>query len=259
MDWSAQRKLLYLGTLFGTVFILLAIFIYFRFFNRPPSCTDGIMNQNELGVDCGGVCALLCPSESRPPIIEFARLFKIKDGEYSALAMVENPNQNVYSERVNYIFKVYDVNNILLFEIPGSTFVPPGRVFPVYEHSILTGYREASKVTFDIVGDPLWIKGEFIDPDLRISNVQGEKLDSRFRVTAQIMNKEVYVMKNVPVTVVIYDDKSNVRESSATVIDYISPNDSTNVSFTWGHSFDFDISKIDIIPRPTPRDWTKSN
>lgn len=28
----------------------------------PPTCTDGIKNGNETGVDCGGSCPVLCPA-----------------------------------------------------------------------------------------------------------------------------------------------------------------------------------------------------
>ncbi|MDB5204739.1 MAG: hypothetical protein JWP09_767 [Candidatus Taylorbacteria bacterium] len=256
MNWGSRRKFKILGTIWAVIFIALGIFVYTKFLNKAPSCFDNVQNQDEMGVDCGGICALVCPLESRPPITVYSRLFKAGPGAYSALALVENPNQNVFSTNMQYIFKVYDEKNILLFEVPGQTFVPPGRVFPIFEHSILTGNREASKITFEINSDAIvWQKGQFIDPNIKVTNVNNEVVDTRSRITADIENDEVYAMKNMEVIAVVYDKDGNAHESSATIIDYISPSDKTNVTFTWNYKFDFDVSKIDVIPRPIPRNW----
>ncbi len=257
MDWGTQRRLKILVTIGGIIFILLTVFIYFKFFNNPPSCFDRKMNQDERGVDCGGICSLLCPDESRPPIVVFNRLFKIGYGVYSAVALVENPNQNVFSREVDYVFRVYDERNILLFEIPGTTFAPPGRIFPVFEHQILTGNREASKITFEIKNSNiLWERGVFVDPKLVVTNVSNKIVDKRARIEADITNKEAYPVKDIPVIVVVYNNEGNAEESSATIVDYISPNDTAHVSFVWNNAFNFDVSKIDIIPRLKPRNWS---
>ena len=40
-------------------FIVLFLKIFERFF--PATCNDGIKNQGEIGVDCGGPCTTECP------------------------------------------------------------------------------------------------------------------------------------------------------------------------------------------------------
>ncbi len=256
MDWGKRQKFKILAVIWTIILVFAGIFVYKKFFNKDPNCFDGIQNQDEMGIDCGGICALLCPLDSRPPIVKYNRLFKAGPGSYTALALVENPNQGVFATNMYYVFKVYDEKNILLAEIPGQTFIPPGREFPVFEHSILTGNRVASKITFDINDDSIqWQKGDFMDPNIKITNVQHVIVDTRSRITADIENGEVYPIKGVEVVAVVYDEEGNAHESSSTVIDYVSPNDKTNISFTWNYKFDFDVSKIDIIPRSVPRNW----
>lgn len=259
MDWGKRRKFIIFGTMGIIVVLFISVFIYKQFLNKAPSCFDNIQNQDEVGIDCGGVCALLCPAESRPPIVSYSRLFKIGPGAYSALALVENPNQNVYSKNMSYVFKVYDISNVLLFEVYGNTFIPPGRIFPIFEHSILTGNRQASKITFEILDKEniRWEKGDYQDPLVKVSNVSNDLVDTRSRITADIENNEVYPLRDMQVVAVIYDIQGNAHESSSTVVDYVSPNDKAKVSFTWNYAFDFDISKIDIIPRVTPRSWSR--
>ncbi len=259
MDWGRRRRNTILFAIGSLIVLILAIPLYFKYANKAPTCFDDIQNQGEEGIDCGGPCALLCADDTHPPLTVFSRLFKIGYGTYSALALVENPNQKTYSYELDYEFRVYDSNNVLLFTVPGKTFVPPGRVFPVYEHSILTGNREASKITFNITNTDTmqWLKGTYNEPNIDVKNISNQTVDTRSRITADIYNNEVYPLKNVPVVVVVYDKDNNAREASETVIDYLSPGDSTPVTFTWNDKFDFDVSKIDITPLVAPRDLGK--
>jgi hypothetical protein len=82
-------------------------------------------------------------------------------------------------------------------------------------------------------------------------------VDKRTRIEADVINNEVYALKNIPVVAVVYDNNGNAHEASATVIDYISPNDQTHISFTWNEAFNFSVSKIDIVPKLVPRDWSR--
>jgi hypothetical protein len=260
MNWAPKRKFMLTMAVFLAAFIPLSVFIYLGYFNHAPTCFDNVINQDERGVDCGGVCALLCPDESRSPIVVYDRLFSVGYGTYSAFALVENVNQGVYSKSMDYVFKVYDKDNILLTEARGSTFVPPGRIFPIFEHSIQTGNREAVKVTFEVDSPNIvWKRGVFIDPGIHVANISNTEVDSRQRVSVDIENDEVYAMRDVPIVVVVYDEDGNARGASSSIIEYLSPKDKVNLSFTWNHKFDFNVSKIDIVPRAIPREWGERN
>jgi hypothetical protein len=250
-------KALYISGVAIVLLLVIGIPVYYKYFNKAPSCYDGIQNQDELGIDCNGVCALLCPYESRDPIISFQRLYEANPGVYTALAMLENPNQGVFARKVSYVFKIYDEDNILLFEIPGTTFIPPGREFPVFASPILTGNRDAAKETFTITDSVIaWEKGEWKEPSIEVANVTNGVVAGRQRVTADIVNNEVYALRDLEVIVVAYDRSGNAMQASATVVSYISPEDKANITFTWTEPFSFEVSKVDIIPRTLPRDFS---
>lgn len=257
LSWYQQRRLLYIGIVLGAIILVSAVPVYKVFFNKTPTCFDMEKNQDEIGTDCGGVCALLCPFESRDPIVMFERLYKASLGSYTVLAVIENPNQGVFIQNANFIFRVYDKDNVLLFEKAGSTFVPPGRVFPIFAYSINTGYREADHVSFAFVGNLKWEKGTFVEPKLNIVNVTQDKTGDKFKVTAGISNDEAFVQKDVPLVITVYDTDSNIRAFSGTTVDYISPHDSAPVVFNWNEKFNFEVGKIDITPRIKPRDWQR--
>ena len=51
--WSAKRRILYGGG-FVLVLAVIASLLFFHFFYRAPSCSDGVQNGNETDKDCGG-------------------------------------------------------------------------------------------------------------------------------------------------------------------------------------------------------------
>jgi hypothetical protein len=256
MNWGTQMKSIYISGVVILLLLVVGVPVYFKYFNPAPSCFDGKQNQDELGVDCSGVCAKLCPFETEDPIISFERLYEASSGNYTAIALVENPKQGVFARSFSYDFKIYDKDNVLLFEIPGKTFAPPGRVFPVFVSQILTGNRKASKVTFAIAGGDAieWERGAWNEPDVRVSNIITKVVNGKSRIEADVANNEVYPISNLQVAAVVYDADGNATEASATVVEDIEPKSKSHIIFAWNKEFDFNIGKIDIIPRPVPRD-----
>ena len=62
------------------------------FFHKTPTCFDGVKNQNEKGLDCGGVCTRICSGDISTPIVMWQRVFQVTPGVYSAVAYIQNPN-----------------------------------------------------------------------------------------------------------------------------------------------------------------------
>ena len=49
------KKIVY-GVFWNALLLGIVILVYITWLVPKPSCTDGIQNQNETGVDCGGSC-----------------------------------------------------------------------------------------------------------------------------------------------------------------------------------------------------------
>jgi hypothetical protein len=74
--WAFWRRIQY-GAGFTTFCSLVGTLIYFGFFYTPANCFDGFLNNNELGVDCGGSCTLICPFTVIPPKVVWAEVLKL--------------------------------------------------------------------------------------------------------------------------------------------------------------------------------------
>ncbi len=75
-SWSAKRKLVYAIMFFSFVIIVVGLPTFFIWYQKP-TCFDGKKNGDEVGVDCGGSCRLLCSFEAVEPDILWS--FVIQD------------------------------------------------------------------------------------------------------------------------------------------------------------------------------------
>lgn len=253
-NWSNQKRFLY--TFFTIIFlaVVIGLPVYFKFFRKPPSCFDGKLNQNERFVDCGGVCAKICPDEARPVINLFSRYFEVTKGVYNVVAMVENVNTSVYALRVPYVFKLYDSDNVLLEERYGETFIPASKKFPVIEYTLYTKERKVEKITFEFLGNIKWVRGVYNEPKINIENQILSVNKGLPRLEADIVSDEVYKIDRIPVVALIYDNDGNLMASSHTLVDSIKARGNEHIVFTWNEVFPDPVGKAEIIPRVIPRD-----
>lgn len=249
MSWSVKRQLLYLSAVFG-VLLLLGSFSLYKALNPLPSCTDNKQNQNERGVDCGGICPNACISDVRSLVTLWARVLPAGDGMYDSAAFIENPNINAGIPAVAYTFKLYDKNNLLVAERSGKTFVNPNERFVIFVGGIRTGERIPSRAFLEFQTDPSWTQSLAEKPPLVVQNetfVSGVTPS----MEAQVTNRSFVAQKNVKVTATLFDAHGNAFAASETIINQLSPDASERVFFTWPKAFSESPAKIEIMPRVT--------
>jgi hypothetical protein len=248
MSWARKRKLLYFSgiTVFVLVFIVLPIVWIFY---KAPTCFDGKQNQDELGVDCGGVCSLLCPSQYIPLNVLWSRFSKVNDGVYNVLAYVENPNVGASANNLNYVFKLYDSKGILLKERVGQTFVPPGATVALFEPDLQTGNLIPQRVEFSFTSGAVWIKQNSIETGLSISQAVISREDTAPRLSATVTNKTIDQIKNIEAVAIIYNAEGNTISFSRTIIDSITGKKSVIINFNWPKPFNDTYARNEILLR----------
>ena len=134
MTWAQRKKITYIVSVLFIFAIILAV-ILFSFFNKKPTCFDGIQNQGEKGIDCGGPCNVLCRSDYFNPIIAWGpRWEKVpNNGTYNFLTYIQNPNAQAGAYNAPYDFRVYDNDNVLLYQKTDMAFIPPNSNFVIFE------------------------------------------------------------------------------------------------------------------------------
>src|SRR5947209_2666869 len=121
--WSTRRQILYYIVAMVVAVITLTLG-YKLFFAHAATCSDGIKNGTEIGVDCGGSCSLICESDAKAPRVLWARSFKTDTSLYTSAAYIQNPNYGAAARAVQYSFQLFDKDNVLVVECDGVTDIP---------------------------------------------------------------------------------------------------------------------------------------
>ncbi len=154
--WAVKRKRR-IVIILGIIFIFLLTLVLLGIGNKEPTCADGVQNGQELGVDCGGACLKICREDVRDVVVWWERPFKVAHGVYNTVAYFENQNLESGLQKVDYEFRLYDKDNILVSQpIVGSTFIEPNKRSAVFESGITTGDNEAYTSFFRISSVQNW-------------------------------------------------------------------------------------------------------
>lgn len=249
-SWSTSRQIK-----FGSIFILIVLIlvgtpIYFIFFNKPQTCFDNKQNQNEAGVDCGGLCERACIQEViAEPIILWSRAFEVSPGKYNLVAYVQNANVNHIADPVEYSFKIYDKDNILIGLREGRAGVPPVKTYPIFEQGLDVGERMPAKVLFQFNEPFVWNKYTATKPEVTISELSVTGTTSEPRISTSIVNKTLNRFENIEVIAVIYGAKDNAIATSRTFVSALESRSEVPIVFTWPVPWTEVPTKIEIIPK----------
>lgn len=255
MDWSTRHKMKYIGTLIAIALVIIGIFVYQKFIKHTPTCQDKIQNQDEQGIDCGGICNLMCIADTKPLIPLWTRPVHIVGDVYSVVSYIENQNIGNGVKKIPYEIRMYDERNILVAQpIRGETFIGPNDRTAIFETSIKTGNRVPKTAFLKFLEAPQFIRTPsiFNEQNIVISNDVLTDIDTVPKLSAVVKNATLETFNTIPVVALIYDVNGNVIGASQTFIDELNPEESTNVYFTWPEPFIGVPAKREIIPRLDP-------
>ena len=251
MSWASRRRFVY-G--FGVFLFLMSVVgvPLFLYTYKPASCFDGIQNQGETAPDRSGPCALLDERRLIPYSLQWARGFAVRDGSWSAVAYIENPNPEAGVRAVPYRFKLYDDRNIIVAEREGITYVMPESVTPVYEGAIDTGNRNVARTFFEFGAPLVWERLVHVGRPVTVNGKKVSDVDTMPRVTAIAENTDVFPLRDVEFVATVFDPAGNAIASSRTIIEIMRPGEKIPLTFTWPDPFEYPTGRIDVLPRLEP-------
>lgn len=119
-------KQLIIAVLYGILGIALVWGGYFLF-RTGATCTDKIQNQNEQGIDCGGVCSLQCARVVRTDNLEIRESALLYSGpnRFDALIAIHNPNDEAGASSFHYKMELRDASGVTVAVREGESFILP--------------------------------------------------------------------------------------------------------------------------------------
>lgn len=248
-SWAFRRRFLYLSII-ALIVLPPLVFYTYKKLDKPDSCMDSKKNQDERGVDCGGICQVACMSEVQVyPTVQWSRGYYVSKGIYNLVAYIQNPNTTYMSRPVKYVFNMYDENNVLLQTRKGTVSFPTTKLFPIFEPAVDVGERIPHRVTFEFEEPIVWTEYKGEKPELEVIERKLSQEKEFPIIEVVIKNKTLNTYKNVEVVAIVYDAAGNGFAASRTFIDKIGDRENTKVRFTWPEPFATTSSKIEIIPK----------
>ena len=230
-SWAFWRRTQYL---FGfLVFLLLAgTGVYYGFFYSPATCFDGSQNGLERGIDCGGACARVCSLDIEQPQVLWSRAFKVTDGQYNAVAYIENENQGVGTPNLRYTFELYDREGLIATK-SGTTILPPDSVYPIFEGRINTGDRIPTQTSIVLEQNDAWVRASAGREQFVVESRTLNNPDTAPRLDARITNTALTEAADVEIVATIFDSRGNALTASRTIVPFFEARTTESVVFTW--------------------------
>lgn len=248
-----QKKQIFIIIIYILIVILAGFLIYF-WLKPKPSCFDGIQDQNETGVDCGGVCAKPCDNKLAEQNLAVAKKGFVLSGvanEYDLYAYVENPNDSVGSSNFQYEFKLKDSSGKIVGDRKGDEFILPGDSKYVIAPAVpVTGVP--TSVEFSIT-DTTWAESNnlYEKPDIRIVNKNYTELDSPTefsQATGLLENESPDDFTSIKVQVILTDGNGNVVALNSTQMGSVLAGESRDFTVFWPNQFPGSVSDMEIQP-----------
>lgn len=265
VPWVTRQKIKYTLGFLSLLFLLLApplMSALSRALDQPETCYDGIRNQDERDVDCGGVCTLACAIDVQPLSVEWSKTFEINQGLYDVAALVENPNQRAGASDVAYTFDLYDKKGGLIESRSGVQYINAAEQIVIFEGSIFTSGRTPDKVTFSINNNPTWVQATKVALPLKIKRDEVTDSNTEPRLDAIVENEGFTEdLIDLDVVALVYDKDGEIIAASQTYINDLPRRTEVPVAFSWPTPFRpskvtecADLSTIKVTQRVIPND-----
>ena len=230
LSWAQQRRVIFLLKM--AVFFIIAFCLYaFVRWYQGPNCANNIKDGDERGVDCGGRCPRVCRADAAMPLILFARALPIDNGLWGAVASIENRIEGAGARNVPYVFKLYDANNLLVYERHGTAFIPPRKTLAIFEGRMDIGNRTPTRATFEFLEEPVFVR--MTEPELSIHTRGFRVDDSGSSLQAIIVNPLRVPVSGIEVVALLFSADGNILGASSTALPVLKGESSALFTFTW--------------------------
>ncbi len=231
--WALWRRFVYGLTL---LIIFLVPFSYFSYqkLYQAPTCKDGVQNGEEVGVDCGGSCSLLCSSDVIPVETTFAQFFKNDDGTYDVGVLLLNKNSGSAPKSLKLTVILKSKEDKILLQKEVLTIIPVASDLPVVLQRVTLSGVPDKVIVVKEEGYSYVIKNKIITP-IKIATSFDQVSKNGVYVT--LTNTTKKELLRFPVSVVLYDEQRKPLGVSESMVERLSRGETKTIEIIFGHTF----------------------
>lgn len=239
-----------------SVYILVALAIAgsFYYFSIPkPTCYDNAQNQNEAGIDCGGVCLKKCEivSQDKITVMEAGFVESGVAGSYDIYAEVHNPNQMFGSEKFEYTFIAKDATGQEIGSFSDSNFILPGETKYIVKNNFNINIAPASINV--VIGKTTWVEtSEFYEkPQLRVINKKYNLITSGIEYAEAfglLKNDSLMDFAVINLEIILKNAEGKVVALNSTEMKVVKTGEGRDFRVFWPNKFPGDVASMEVQP-----------
>lgn len=248
---SRLLKRVIIATLFLSLNGLVFGSIYWVFIRVAPTCFDGKQNQNELGVDCGGICPNVCFEKVVGKDLDTEKVVFVSGGgnQYDVVATVRNSNETLAASEFSYTFELKDREGRVLVARTGKSSVMPQSEKKLMELNLETTGTPAS-ATLSVI-DVIWKRSldALEQPKVSIYQKRYAEVTAGFgfgKASGLLSNESPYDFRSITIYVTLYDGAGRVLALNRTTQNTIKSGESRDFDLVWPVAFSGVVDRVDM-------------
>jgi len=199
------KKFLY-GILYIIVFTLIIFFIYDITIAPSPTCFDEIKNQNEIGVDCGGICnSCAIKNIENLKVSQKPELFGLESGKAVLLSEIFNPNINYDASSFSYTIQIYNSSGEVIEKIFGTDTIFASHKKYIFEAGIQTPFFKITRAEITFSNISWQPASETPDSRFTISNIKTDIGSSTISISGDIQNQSALISQDAKLIGIFFD------------------------------------------------------
>lgn len=231
--------------------IFVAFFLFIYFWLKPEeTCFDQKKNQNEQGVDCGGVCQKKCNLLPQFDLSIGATGFVESgiSGKYDLFGEVSNLNNDFGSGNFSYEFDIKDSSGATLNKFSGKSFILPGEKKYLVATNVLAELIPKEIVL--TVSDVKW--EEFVNyekPQLKIINRNYQETNSGVGFSEAfglLKNESPFDFSTIKVNIILKDATGKIVALNSTILNTVRTGESRDFKAIWPNKFPGEVGNMEL-------------
>ena len=230
------------------VFLFLIIYGLYSIFRTEETCFDGIKNQKEEDVDCGGTCFKKCKKIEVANLIvkEVGVIESSVSGEYDFFGIISNTQNKFYgSENFDYQIKFKDESGAIIGEKNGSSFILPGDEKYVIENNIALSKLPAKTELVILNSNWVLFQDYYEKPDMKIINNTHNVISSGvgyYEAKGLLKNDSPYDFSLIKIKVILKDGYGKIIALNSTEMRTVKSGENRDFRAFWPGKFSGDVA-----------------
>lgn len=251
MALSRGVKRFVIASAYFLVIVLLAVGAYYAFFKAPETCFDGKRNQNESGIDCGGVCQAVCKENVIGTDLEIREIVFVpgNNGQYDILGKLYNPNDEIGASSFAYVAELRDSAGTVLATRSGTGYILPQENKYIFELNLVTPTVPANASLR--ISEIEWARfsGYQEKPSINIYQKRYGQISSGVgfgEAYGLLSNESPYDFRSIIVRVILRDGNGNPLAFNSTEMRTVRSHEERDFRLVWPSAFPGTVEKVEM-------------